>query len=113
MKLIENLTEQEILNLTDEQVRDLCTSEHIVRGVKIPIAPKKPEIKEIDKPNSIYYYIEAFPNYLFTTINDTKKVYDAIMAVRSNMRSLEYRYFGENTFRYADDIVDGTPSGMK
>lgn len=108
MKLIENLTEQEILNLTDEQVRDLCTSEHIVRGVRIPIAPKKPEIKEIDQPNSICYYIEALPNYLFTTMNDAKKVYDAIMAVKPNMRSLEYKYFGDNVFRYPDTIIDGT-----
>lgn len=108
MKLIENLTEQEILNLTDEQVRDLCTSEHIVRGVRIPIAPKKPTIKEIDQPNSVCYYIEAIPNYLFTTMNDAKKVYDAIMAAKPNMRSLEYKYFGDNVFRYPDTIIDGT-----
>lgn len=108
MKLIRDLTEQEILNLTDEQVRDLCISEHIVRGVRIPIAPKKPEIKEIDQPNSICYYIEALPNYLFTTMNDAKKVYDAIMAVKPNMRSLEYKYFGDNVFRYPDTIIDGT-----
>lgn len=108
MKLIRDLTEQEILNLTDEQVRDLCISEHIVRGVRIPIAPKKPEIKEIDQPNSICYYIEALPNYLFTTMNDAKKVYDAIMAVKPNMRSLEYKYFGDNVFRYPDAIIDRT-----
>lgn len=89
MKTIRELTEQEILSLTDEQVDNLIKLELMNSGIKIMDKPKVPELFEIDPADVTCYSIPILDAYVFTDFEEAKRVADALKSAKS-FRSISY-----------------------
>lgn len=84
MKDFDKLTNEEISNLTDEQIaiyKKLCWAQH---GIKFPIKPNEPECVEEEKPDLTAYYInELGQERLFLSLEEAKEVVSVLNKCKS------------------------------
>lgn len=112
MKKINELTEKEILNLSEEEIQKMIKLRLAEEGIKIMDLPKKPELFEIAKPDTIVYQITALgDNLSFTDVNEANAVLDLLSKSKSlglvdcdwNKLGSEFNYFEKGkTMRYSD-----------
>lgn len=75
MKNFNELTEQEILNLTDTQLDNYLTLAKAENGVKLVILEEAPKLTVVPKPKHIGYYCNIFGTDLcFNKIEDLQKL---------------------------------------
>jgi len=90
MKYIDNLTDKEVLALSDKNIESIIKLYKAEEGIKIVGQPEKPEYLDIPKPTHKVYYVkfgwekyccadlielEKFVNY-FNDINNLRKISD-------------------------------------
>ena len=112
MKKINELTEKEILNLSEEEIQKMIKLRLAEEGIKIMDLPKKPELFEITKPDTIVYQITALGESIsFADINEANSVLDLLLKCSSigrvdydyNKLGSDYKYFEKGkTMRYYD-----------
>jgi hypothetical protein len=101
MKEIKDLTEQEILKLTDEDVQLLIKQKKAVEGIKLIECPEIPDYKDIKEKDLTLYSCGLFAEkLLFEDITDLQKVIELINSIKlkgrlSNMS--EYDLFSSST----------------
>ena len=111
MKTINELTEKEILNLSDAEVQKMIKLRLAEEGIKIMDLPKKPELFEIAQPDTIVYQITALGESIsFSDINEANSVLDLLLKCSSiglvnydyNKLGSDYKYFEKGkTMRYS------------
>ena len=111
MKTINELTEQEILNLSDDEIQKMIKLRLAEEGIKIMDLPKKPELFEITQPDTIVYQIAALGESIsFSDINEANSVLDLLLKCSSiglvdydyNKLGSGYKYFEKGkTMRYS------------
>jgi hypothetical protein len=82
------LTEQEILNLTDEQIQKMVKLYWAEEGVKMISAPEKPAYHEIPKPDLNRYEISGI-DLIFSDLTEAEKTRDFLKGLIS-LRSWKY-----------------------
>ena len=70
MKGITEMTEQEILALTEEDVQKMIKLRMMEEGIKIMDKPKIPELFEIEPADIQYFSIPLLDGFAFTDINE-------------------------------------------
>lgn len=90
MKKITELTEQEILSLTSEDVELMIKLRKAEEGIRLIPKPKSPDYFEIKPPDKVVYSCTLFGDALvFEDIEELNKVLDVIKNTASKHR-LEY-----------------------
>lgn len=87
MKGITEMTEQEILALTEEDVQKMIKLRMMEEGIKIMDKPKIPELFEIEPADIQYFSIPLLDGFAFTDINEATKVAE-ILKARSHCERL-------------------------
>ena len=84
MKDFEKLTNEEIYNLTEEQIlvyKKLLWAEH---GIKFPVKPNEPETVEVEQPDlTIYQIRELGDTICFLSIEEAKMMVDLISNLKT------------------------------
>ena len=98
MKKINEMTEQELLALTMDDVTMLAKQALMEENVKLVKEPSLPELQKVPKGDVLYYYICLQGNMVFTDMNEAIAVADAIrkcstLHTRSRNWSMEGRYY--------------------
>ena len=84
MKNIKELTEQEILNLSQEKIDKMIKFRKAEEGIKFIDYPEKPEYYEVPKPNTKAYYCHLLGTKLsFTDMEELNKVLEVINGCKS------------------------------
>ena len=84
MKKINEMTEQEILNLSEEEIQKMIKLRLAEEGIKIMDVPKVPELFEITPPDTIVYQIIALgDNLSFEDINEANAILDLLSKSKS------------------------------
>lgn len=92
MKKINELTEQEILSLTTEDVELMIKLRKAEEGIKLIPRPKEPSYFEIKPPDLVMYSCTLFEDSLvFEDIEELNKVLNVIKETKSKYR-LEYNW---------------------
>lgn len=89
MKKINEMTEQEILALTEEDVQRMIKFSMMENGIKIIEKPKEPDLFEISPADTQCYSIPILDGYAFTDIEEAKAVAEALQNAVS-LRKVEY-----------------------
>jgi hypothetical protein len=115
MKHINELTEQEILALTNEDVLTMIKLRKAEEGIKFIPEPPKPELFEIEPPDMVVYSCELFGSVIaFTSANDMDEVVSLIKSKQGKFRvdynyealgalSSNFKYATENLNKYSND----------
>lgn len=77
MKGITEMTEQEILALTEEDVQKLIKLRMMEEGIKIMDKPEVPELFEIEPADLKVFTIPFFEGYAFTDMEEANAVAEA------------------------------------
>jgi hypothetical protein len=93
MKKINELTEQEILDLTDEQVEKMVKLYWAEEGVKMLKEPEKPKYHEVPKEDLTRYMSNVF-NCTFADFEEAKKAHDFIKELKS-LKNYSYLLHGK------------------
>lgn len=84
MKDFEKLTDEEIYNLTEEQIlvyKKLLWAEN---GIQFPVKPNEPEAVEVEQPDlTIYRIREPGDSICFLSIEEAKKMVDLISSLKT------------------------------
>ena len=84
MKDFEKLTDEEIYNLTEEQIlvyKKLLWAEN---GIQFPVKPNEPEAVEVEQPDlTIYRIRELGDSICFLSIEEAKKMVDLISSLKT------------------------------
>lgn len=92
MKRIEEMTEQEILNLSEEDVQKMIKLRMAEKGIRIMDRPKQPELFEIEPADVIVYTIPLLGSSLgFTDANDAQKMMEFLINSKSLVK-VDYDY---------------------
>lgn len=84
MKKINELTEQEILNLSSEEIDKMVKFRMAEEGIKFIDYPEKPKYHEVSKPTTKAYYCHLLgPNLSFTDIKELYSVLEVINGCKS------------------------------
>jgi hypothetical protein len=84
MRTINEMTEQEILKLTDADIQLLIKYEYATQGIKIMDRPQEPEYFEIDPPDRRAFSIDLFNKELcFEDISELNKVIELLKSSKS------------------------------
>ena len=89
MKGITEMTEQEILALTEEDVQKMIKLRMMEEGIKIMDKPKIPELFEIEPADIQYFSIPLLDGFAFTDINEATKVAEILKSAKS-LRKVDY-----------------------
>jgi hypothetical protein len=89
MKNINEMTEQEILALTEEDVQKMIKLRMMEEGIKIMDKPKIPELFEIEPADIQYFSIPLLDGFAFTDINEATKVAEILKSANS-LRKVYY-----------------------
>ena len=83
MKKIGEMTEQEVLALSEQDVQNMIKFRMMEEGIKILDKPKKPELFEIEPADQKVYVIPILNGYAFTDFEEAQKVADALREAKS------------------------------
>ena len=84
MKKIEELTEQEILNLTEDEISRMIKFRMAEEGVRFIARPEMPEFPNIQKPTTKAYYCALLGRKLsFTDMNELTSVLELLSSCKS------------------------------
>lgn len=102
MKKISEMTEQEILALSEQDVQNMIKFRMMEEGIKVIDKPKKPELFEIEPADQKVYTISVLDGYAFTDFAEAQKVADALREAKS-FRKVDYDWnkLGSN-FKYLE-----------
>lgn len=89
MKKINEMTEQEILALSEQDIQNMIKFRMMEEGIKIIDKPKKPELFEIEPADKKVYIIPILNGYAFTDFAEAQKVSDALQNAKS-FKKIEY-----------------------
>ena len=89
MKGLTEMTEQEILALTEEDVQKMIKLRMMEEGIKIMDKPKIPELFEIEPADIQYFSIPLLDGFAFTDINEATKVAEILKSAKS-LRKVDY-----------------------
>ena len=89
MKGITEMTEQEILALTEEDVQKLIKLRMMEEGIKIMDKPEVPELFEIEPADLKTFTIPFFEDYAFTDMEEANAVAEALRNAKT-LRKVEY-----------------------
>lgn len=89
MKGITEMTEQEILALTEEDVQKLIKLRMMEEGIKIMDKPEVPELFEIEPADLKTFTIPFFEGYAFTDMEEANAVAEALRNAKT-LRKVEY-----------------------
>lgn len=89
MKGITEMTEQEILALTEEDVQKLIKLRMMEEGIKIMDKPEVPELFEIEPADLKVFTIPFFEGYAFTDMEEANAVAEALRNAKT-LRKVEY-----------------------
>lgn len=89
MKGFTEMTDQEILALTEEDVQKLIKLRMMEEGIKIMDKPKIPELFEIEPADIQYFSIPLLDGFAFTDINEATKVAEILKSAKS-LRKVDY-----------------------
>ena len=98
MKKINEMSEQEILALTMDDVTMLAKQALMEENVKLVKEPTLPELQKVPKGDVLYYYICLPGDIVFTDMNEAIAVADALrkcstLHTRSRNWSMDGRYY--------------------
>jgi len=94
MKKINELTEQEIFDLTDDQINEMIMYRKAEEGIKFLDVPIKPFLMEIPKPEMTVYTIGLFDSVgklYFSSLDELKTIIEVIEKCTSFGR-VDYNY---------------------
>ena len=101
MKKINEMTEQEILALSEQDVQNMIKFRMMEEGIKVIDKPKKPELFEIEPADQKVYVIPVLDGYAFTDFAEAQ--------LGSNFKYLEkkdrYTYNNEGDFSISEISV--------
>jgi hypothetical protein len=102
MKKISEMTEQEILALSEQDIQNMIKFRMMEEGIKVIDKPKKPELFEIEPADQKVYVIPVLDGYAFTDFAEAQKVADALREAKS-FRKVDYDWnkLGSN-FKYLE-----------
>lgn len=102
MKKINEMTEQEILALSEKDIQNMIKFRMMEEGIKVIDKPKKPELFEIEPADQKAYVIPILNGYSFTDFAEAQKVADALREAKS-FRKVDYdcNKLGSN-FKYLE-----------
>lgn len=102
MKNINEMTEQEILALSENDIQNMIKFRMMEEGIKVIDKPKKPELFEIEPADQKVYVIPILNGYAFTDFAEAQKVADALREAKS-FRKIDYDWnkLGSN-FKYLE-----------
>jgi len=89
MKKITEMTEQEILALTEEDVQKIIKLRMMEEGIKIMDKPKVPELFEIAPADVQIFTIPILDGFAFTDMEEVTKVAEVLQNVNS-LRKVDY-----------------------
>ena len=115
MKKINEMTEQEILALSEQDIQNMIKFSMMEEGIKIIDKPKKPILFEIEPADQKVYVIPILNGYAFTDFAEAQKVADALRGAKSfrkvdydwNKLGSDFKYLEKKenyTFTNADDF---------
>lgn len=102
MKKINEMTEQEILALSEQDIQNMIKFRMMEEGIKIIDKPRRPELFEIEPADQKVYVIPILNGYAFTDFAEAQKVADALRKAKS-FQSVDYDWnkLGSN-FKYLE-----------
>lgn len=83
MKDIKEMTDEEILALTDEDVQKMIKYEAAKHGIALKTKPGDPKYMTLDPPNDVYYRIPILFGYIFGSRDEAEAVSNALKNSRS------------------------------
>jgi hypothetical protein len=89
MKQITEMTEQEILALTEEDVQKMIKLRMMEEGIKLLDKPKVPELFEIEPADIQYFSIPLLDGFVFTDLEEATKVAETLKNAKS-LRKVDY-----------------------
>lgn len=89
MKKITEMTEQEILALTEEDVQKIIKLRMMEEGIKIMDKPQVPELFEIAPADVQIFTIPILDGFAFTDMEEVTKVAEVLQNVNS-LRKVDY-----------------------
>lgn len=89
MKKITEMTEQEILALTEEDVQKMIKFRMMEKGIKIMDKPKFPELFEIEPADLKVYIIPFLEGFAFLDIEEANAVSEALLNAKT-LHKVEY-----------------------
>lgn len=89
MKTINEMSEQEILALTDEDVQKMIKLRMMEEGIMLMDKPKVPELFEIEPADTQYFSIPLLDEFVFTDIEEATKVAEVLKNAKS-LRKVDY-----------------------
>ena len=115
MKKIGEMTEQEILALSEQDIQKMIKFRMMEEGIKIIDKPKKPELFEIEPADKKVYIIPILSNYAFTDFAEAQKVSEALQNAKSFSKveydwsklGSDYQYLEKRdryTYQYPNDF---------
>lgn len=115
MKKINEMTEQEILALSEQDIQNMIKFRMMEEGIKIIDKPKKPELFEIEPADKKVYTIPILYGYAFTDFAEAQKVSEALQNAKSFSKVVsdwsklgsDYQYLEKKdryTYQYPNDF---------
>lgn len=89
MKKINEMTEQEIIALSDEDVQKMIKLRMMEEGIKLLDKPKVPELFEIEPADIQYFSIPLLEGFAFTNLEEATKVAETLKNAKS-LRKVDY-----------------------
>lgn len=89
MKKINEMTEQEIIALSDEDVKKMIKLRMMEEGIKLLDEPKVPELFEIEPADTQYFSIPILDGFAFLNIEEATKVAETLKNAKS-LRKIDY-----------------------
>lgn len=89
MKRINEMTEQEIIALSDEDVQKMIKLRMMEEGIKLLDKPKVPELFEIEPADIQYFSIPLLEGFAFTNLEEATKVAETLKNAKS-LRKVDY-----------------------
>lgn len=105
MKRLKDYTREELINITDEEMKLLIEVEAMCEGVEVLEEPKYIEVTEVDAPNIEVYEVEA-GGLVYASKEEAEKVVSFLNSI--NRGSLDYKYENGYDRKYyvpVDDLV--------
>lgn len=114
MKKISEMTEQEILALSEQDIQNMIKFRMMEEGIKVIDKPKKPELFEIEPADQKVYVIPVLDGYAFTDFAEAQKVADALREAKSfrkvnydwNKLGSDFKYLEKKDRHTYDDAGD-------
>ncbi len=102
MKKINEMTEQEILALSEQDVQNMIKFRMMEEGIKILDKPKTPELFEIEPADQKIYVIPILDGYAFIDFAEAQKVAEALQKAKSFRKvTCDWNKLGSN-FKYLE-----------